>query len=53
MVGKTLGSIGIGNIEAELFRLANPWDMNFIAHNPYVDEAAAGSDLPTAGSDLT
>ena len=41
LVGKTLGSIGIGNIGAELFRLAKPWDMNFIAHDPYVDAAAA------------
>ena len=41
LVGKTLGSIGIGNIGADLFRLARPWDMNFIAHDPYVEAAAA------------
>ena len=40
-MGKTLGSIGIGNIGAEVFRLAKPWDMNFIVHDPYVDAAAA------------
>ena len=37
LVGKTLGSIGVGNIGAEMFRLAKPLDMNFIAHDPYVD----------------
>jgi D-3-phosphoglycerate dehydrogenase len=37
LVGKTLGSIGIGNIGAEMFRMAKPFDMNFIAHDPYVD----------------
>lgn len=37
LVGKTLGSIGIGNIGAEIFRLAKPLDMRFITHDPYVD----------------
>ncbi len=37
LVGKTLGSIGIGNIGAEMFRLAKPFDMKFIAYDPYVD----------------
>lgn len=37
LVGRTLGSIGIGNIGAELFRLAKPFDMKFIAHDPYAD----------------
>lgn len=37
LVGKTLGSIGIGNIGAEMFRMAKPFDMNFIAYDPYVD----------------
>jgi D-3-phosphoglycerate dehydrogenase len=41
LVGRTLGSIGIGNIGAELFRLAKPLDMNFIAHDPYADRAVA------------
>src|SRR5262249_636533 len=31
LVGRTLGSIGIGNIGTELFRLAKPFDMKFIA----------------------
>jgi D-3-phosphoglycerate dehydrogenase len=41
LVGRTLGSIGIGNIGAELFRLAKPLGMNFIAHDPYADRAVA------------
>lgn len=38
---RTFGSLGLGNIGAEVFRLAAPWDMNFIAHDPYVDEDLA------------
>lgn len=41
LVGRTLGSIGIGNIGAELFRLARPFDMKFIAHDPYADRKVA------------
>jgi phosphoglycerate dehydrogenase-like enzyme len=41
LVGRTLGSIGIGNIGAELFRLAKPYDMKFIAHDPFADAEVA------------
>ena len=41
LVGLTLGSIGIGNIGAEMFRVAKPLDMKFMAHDPYVDSAVA------------
>ena len=41
LVGRTLGAIGIGNIGAELFRLAQPFGMNFIAHDPFADKAMA------------
>jgi phosphoglycerate dehydrogenase-like enzyme len=41
LVGRTLGSLGIGNIGAEMFRLAKPLDLNFIAHDPYADKAVA------------
>ena len=34
LVGRTLGSLGVGNIGAEMFRLAKPFDMTFIAHDP-------------------
>jgi phosphoglycerate dehydrogenase-like enzyme len=41
LVGRTLGSLGIGNIGAEMFRMAKPFDMRFIAHDPYADKAVA------------
>jgi phosphoglycerate dehydrogenase-like enzyme len=41
LVGRTLGSIGIGNIGAEMFRLAKPFDMKFVAHDPYADPKLA------------
>ncbi|HEX9906261.1 MAG TPA: NAD(P)-dependent oxidoreductase [Propylenella sp.] len=41
LVGRTLGSLGIGNIGAELFRLARPFDMKFLAHDPYADRKVA------------
>ena len=41
LVGKTLGSIGIGNIGAEMFRVAKPLDMKFIAHDPFADKSVA------------
>jgi D-3-phosphoglycerate dehydrogenase len=41
LVGRTLGSLGIGNIGAELFRLAKPFEMRFIAHDPFADAAVA------------
>ncbi len=41
LVGKTLGSLGVGNIGAEMFRLARPFDMKFIAHDPFADSKIA------------
>ncbi len=38
LVGKTLGSIGVGNIGAEMFRLAKAFDLKFLAHDPYADQ---------------
>ena len=57
LVGKTLGSVGIGNIGAETFRLCAPLDMKFIAHDPYADPELAADlgvtlvDLETVFSD--
>ena len=51
LVGLTLGSIGMGNIGAELFRLARPLDMRFIAHDPYADPALA-NELDVTLTDL-
>jgi phosphoglycerate dehydrogenase-like enzyme len=41
LIGRTLGSVGIGNIGAEMFRMAKPFDMKFIAHDPFADKAVA------------
>jgi D-3-phosphoglycerate dehydrogenase len=43
LVGRKLGSLGIGNIGAEVFRLAKPFDMELIAHDPYADSELAAS----------
>lgn len=43
LVGRTLGSLGVGNIGAEMFRLVQPLGMRFIAHDPFADpQVAAG-----------
>jgi D-3-phosphoglycerate dehydrogenase len=41
LTGRTLGQLGIGNIGAEVFRLAAPFGMRLIAHDPYADPALA------------
>jgi len=43
---KTLGSIGVGNIGHEMFKLARPFGMKHIAYDPYVtQEALADVDV--------
>ena len=39
--GRTLGSIGLGNIGSEMFKLTKPLGMNFIAHDPYAEISLA------------
>jgi D-3-phosphoglycerate dehydrogenase len=41
LMGKTLGTIGLGNIGAEMVRIMGPLGLNFIAHDPYVKEPFA------------
>jgi len=41
LVGRTLASVGIGNIGAEMFRLAAPFGMRHIAADPAADPAVA------------
>lgn len=41
LTGRTLGQLGIGNIGAEVLRLAAPFGMRFLAHDPYVDPVLA------------
>lgn len=43
LTGRVLGSIGVGNIGAEMFRLARPFDMRFIAHDPFADKGLMAS----------
>ena len=46
LTGKTLGSIGVGNIGHELFMLAKPFGMKHIAYDPYTtQEAVADVDV--------
>lgn len=48
LIGKVLGSVGFGNIGAEMFRLANPFGFEFIASDPFADANTAknlGVDL--------
>lgn len=52
LVGRTLGSIGLGNIGAEMFRLAKPFDMTFMAHDPFASPALA-AELGVRLVDLT
>ncbi len=37
LVGRTFGSLGVGNIGAEALRLAKAFDMKLIAHDPFAD----------------
>jgi D-3-phosphoglycerate dehydrogenase len=41
LTGRILGQLGIGNIGSEVFRVAAPLGMRFIAHDPFVDPALA------------
>jgi phosphoglycerate dehydrogenase-like enzyme len=37
LVGRTFGLVGLGNIGAEVVRLAQPFDMTILAHDPWAD----------------
>ena len=43
LTGRTLGLIGVGNIGAEVFRLARPFEMKHIAFDPHADPALLAS----------
>jgi D-3-phosphoglycerate dehydrogenase len=51
LIGKTLGSVGLGNIGAEMVRVMRPLGLAFIAHDPYID-AAKAKDLGVRLVDL-
>lgn len=42
LTGRTLGLLGVGNIGRDVVRLAAPFEMRVIAHDPY----ASGADVP-------
>jgi len=43
LIGRTLGSVGLGSIGSEVMRLARPFGLELIAHDPFVDLAHAAS----------
>jgi len=45
--GRTLASIGLGNIAAEMFRVAAPLGMRHIAHDPYARPGVAAETRTT------
>jgi len=47
LVGRTLGVVGLGNIGREVLRLAEPFSMRHVAHDPYVDPARVPKRLRT------
>ena len=51
LVDRTLGLIGLGNIGLETVKLAKPFGLRFIAHDPYVDPAVA-ADLNVSLVDI-
>lgn len=52
LIGKTLGSIGVGNIGHEVFLLAKPFGMKHIGYDPYItQEAVADVDVKLVDKD--
>jgi D-3-phosphoglycerate dehydrogenase len=43
LVGRTLGQLGLGNIGVEVMRLAAPFGLRLIAHDPYCNPGLAAS----------
>src|SRR5665213_3932170 len=44
LTGKVLGTLGLGRIGREIFRVATPLGMRHIAHDPYLDPARTEVD---------
>lgn len=52
LIGRTLGSIGVGNIGHEMFRLARPFGMKHIGCDPYItQETVADVDVKLVDMD--
>jgi phosphoglycerate dehydrogenase-like enzyme len=45
LTGRTLGLIGVGNVGSDLVRLAEPWSMRIVAHDPYTAAPPPGVEL--------
>jgi phosphoglycerate dehydrogenase-like enzyme len=43
LIGRTLGSVGLGSIGSEVMRLAHPFGFKLLAHDPFVDPRHAAS----------
>ncbi len=43
LIGRTLGVVGMGNIGREVFRLAAPFGLRHVAHDPDLDEREAAA----------
>ena len=51
LTGRTLGLVGVGNIGAEVFRLAMPFEMKHVAYDPMVrPEQLRGLNVELVGS---
>lgn len=51
LAGKTLGSIGVGNIGHEMLRLIKPFGMKYLAYDPYIKSGAL-ADLDVKLTDM-
>lgn len=51
LVDRTMGLVGLGNIGLETVKLAKPFGLRFLAHDPYVDPSVA-ADLDVALVDI-
>jgi D-3-phosphoglycerate dehydrogenase len=43
LIGRTLGSVGLGSIGSEVMQLARPFGFKLLAHDPFVDPRHAAS----------
>jgi D-3-phosphoglycerate dehydrogenase len=43
LIGRTLGSVGLGSIGSEVMQLARPFGFKLLAHDPFVDPRRAAS----------
>jgi phosphoglycerate dehydrogenase-like enzyme len=49
LVGRTLGIVGFGNIGREIARLARPFDLKVIVHDPYLSPGSGESEVELVG----